>query len=87
MTYTDDTAAWTEPGLTTDTIPVVDVLGRPLLLTPEEAGALVRRSGGWMRRKAAAGEIPCTVLGRTVLFSDTDLDDLIVIHHRPATST
>ncbi|UGQ13612.1 helix-turn-helix domain-containing protein [Yinghuangia sp. ASG 101] len=85
MNYTDDTAAWTEPDLTTDTTVVVEP-GRPLLLTPDEAGALVRRSGNWMRRKATAGEIPCTVLGRTVLFSYTDLDDLIVIHHRPATT-
>lgn len=87
MNYTDDTTTWNEPDTVntfgTDAAPAPR---RPLLLTPDEAGELVRRTGGWMRRKAAAGEIPCTVLGRTILFSDTDLDDLIVLHHRPATT-
>ncbi|WP_436778211.1 hypothetical protein [Yinghuangia sp. YIM S09857] len=85
MTHTDD-ISWTEPDRDPETEPTsADTpTGRPLLLTPDEAGALVRRSGGWMRRKAAAREIPCTVLGRTILFSETDLGDLVVMHHRPA---
>lgn len=89
MNYTDDTTAWTDTDTTAaaEDAATVSTHGRKtLLLTPDEAGALVRRSGGWMRRKAAAGDIPCTVLGRTILFSDTDLDDLVIMHHRPATS-
>ncbi|MDI2130568.1 hypothetical protein [Yinghuangia seranimata] len=85
MTHTDATTTWTETDTTTADVAAVGTHSRtPLLLTPDEAGALVRRSGGWMRRKAAAGDIPCTVLGRTILFSDTDLGDLVVMHHRPA---
>lgn len=84
MNYTDDTD--TDTGIPADAAAESTHGRKPLLLTPDEAGALVLRSGGWMRRKAAAGEIPCTVLGRTVLFSDTDLDDLVIMHHRPANS-
>lgn len=91
VTHTADTTTWPETDHTTDTdtdtAATTAPARRPLLLTPDEAGPLVHRSGGWMRRKAAAGEIPCTVLGRTILFSDTDLDDLVVMHHRPATNT
>ncbi|WTW98181.1 hypothetical protein OG216_34745 [Streptomycetaceae bacterium NBC_01309] len=85
MTQTDDATTWTETDHAPETTSAAAPARQPLLLTPDEAGARVRRSGGWMRRKAAAGEIPCTVLGRTILFSDTDLDDLVVMHHRPAT--
>ncbi|MDI2130550.1 hypothetical protein [Yinghuangia seranimata] len=58
MTYTEDTSTWTEPDLAADT-DTTSAVHAPVrsLQTPEEAGALVRRSSSWMRRKAAL-EIP-----------------------------
>ncbi|MGR6999352.1 hypothetical protein ACU686_16360 [Yinghuangia aomiensis] len=61
VNYTDDTTTWTDTDTTAtaeDAVTVSTHGRKTLLLTPDEAGALVRRSGGWMRRKAAAGRHP-----------------------------
>ncbi|MFD0530408.1 helix-turn-helix domain-containing protein [Kitasatospora arboriphila] len=54
-----------------------------LLLTPEQAAALLQIPASWLRKKAAAGLIPSTLLGRHLRFSQQDLDDIIRVGNRP----
>ena len=54
-----------------------------LLYTPAEAARLLRVRESWLRRKAAAREIPFTFLGRHLRFSAADLA-AIVAAARPA---
>ena len=51
----------------------------PLLYTAEEARELLgkARSADWLKRKAGIGLIPCTRIGRTVMWSRADLEELI----------
>lgn len=41
-------------------------------------GGLV--SANWLEEKAAAGEIPCTRLGRKPGWTDADIDELLAEH-------
>jgi excisionase family DNA binding protein len=48
-----------------------------LLYTPLEAAALLRVRESWLRRKAAARQIPCTFLGKHLRFSAADLTAIV----------
>ncbi len=48
-----------------------------LLYTPEQAAALLQVRPSWLRRKAAARQIPCTFLGKHLRFSAADLEAII----------
>jgi excisionase family DNA binding protein len=47
--------------------------GDQLLYTPAEAAQLLRIRESWLRRRAAARQIPCTFLGKHLRFSAADL--------------
>jgi excisionase family DNA binding protein len=51
--------------------------GSQLLYTPREAADLLRVRESWLRRKAAARQIPCTFLGKHLRFSADDLASII----------
>jgi excisionase family DNA binding protein len=55
-----------------------------LLYTPEEAAQLLRVRPSWLRKKAAARQVPCTFLGKHLRFSSTDLVAIIANSARPA---
>jgi excisionase family DNA binding protein len=59
--------------------------GNQLLYTPTEAAAQLRIRESWLRRRAAARQIPCTFLGKHLRFSPTDLAAIITNSARPAT--
>ncbi|EWC64483.1 hypothetical protein UO65_0090 [Actinokineospora spheciospongiae] len=44
-----------------------------MLLTPEQAAALLQVRPSWLRRKAAARAIPCRYLGKHLRFTHADL--------------
>jgi excisionase family DNA binding protein len=48
-----------------------------LLYTPLEAANLLRVRESWLRRKAAARQIPCTFLGKHLRFSAADLAGIV----------
>jgi excisionase family DNA binding protein len=56
----------------------------PLLYTPAEAARRLRVRESWLRKKAAAREVPCTFLGRHLRFSPTDLATIVAACARPA---
>ncbi|MER6145419.1 helix-turn-helix domain-containing protein [Streptomyces sparsogenes] len=45
--------------------------------TPEQAAALLQVPASWLRKKSAAGRIPCTRVGRHLRFSTEDLNAII----------
>ncbi|MFE0760202.1 helix-turn-helix domain-containing protein [Streptomyces smyrnaeus] len=49
------------------------VEGGPLLYTADQAAARLRVPASWLRKKAAAQQIPHTRLGRHLRFAETDL--------------
>src|SRR5437899_11853362 len=49
----------------------------PLLDTPAEAAQLLKVRESWLRKKAAARQVPCTFLGKHLRFSPTDLATII----------
>jgi excisionase family DNA binding protein len=51
--------------------------GDQLLYTPAEAAALLRVRESWLRRRAAARQIPCTFLGKHLRFSAADLAAIV----------
>jgi excisionase family DNA binding protein len=51
--------------------------GDQLLYTPAEAAELLRIRESWLRRKAAARQIPCTFLGKHLRFSAADLAAIV----------
>lgn len=55
-----------------------------LLYTPAEAAQQLRVRESWLRKKAAAREVPCTFLGKHLRFSPTDLATIINAAARPA---
>jgi excisionase family DNA binding protein len=55
-----------------------------LLYTADEAAALLQIRPSWLRKQAAARQIPCTFLGRHLRFSPADLAAIIAAHTRPA---
>jgi excisionase family DNA binding protein len=56
----------------------------PLLYTPAEAARRLRVRESWLRKKAAAHEVPCTFLGKHLRFSPTDLTAIVAASARPA---
>ena len=53
------------------------------LFTVDEAAARLRVRPSWLRRKAAARQIPCTFLGKHLRFSATDLAGIVAAHQQP----
>jgi excisionase family DNA binding protein len=56
----------------------------PLLYTPAEAAKRLRVRESWLRKKAAAREVPCTFLGKHLRFSAADLATIVTASARPA---
>jgi len=58
---------------------VTEMQTKPLLHDAQETRALLGNavSVDWLKRKAGAGEIPCTRIGRFVRWSDADIERLI----------
>jgi excisionase family DNA binding protein len=59
--------------------------GNQLLYTPSEAAELLRMRESWLRRKAAARQIPCTFLGKHLRFSAADLAGIVAQHGQAPT--
>ncbi|MGC9667678.1 helix-turn-helix domain-containing protein [Planosporangium sp. 12N6] len=59
--------------------------GNQLLYTPAEAAARLRIRESWLRRKAAARQIPCTFLGKHLRFSVADLTAIVAQHGQAPT--
>jgi excisionase family DNA binding protein len=57
---------------------------QPLLYTPAEAAQRLRVRESWLRKKAAARDVPCTFLGKHLRFSPTDLATIVAASARPA---
>jgi excisionase family DNA binding protein len=51
--------------------------GNQLLYTPSEAAEQLRVRESWLRRRAAARQIPCTFLGKHLRFSAADLAGIV----------
>jgi excisionase family DNA binding protein len=56
----------------------------PLLYTPAEAAQRLRVRESWLRKKAAARQVPCTFLGKHLRFSPADLAAIVAASARPA---
>jgi hypothetical protein len=65
---------------------VLAELTHQILLTPEQAGALLAIPGSWLRVRAAAGQVPSRRLGKHLRFARADLDAIAHAAARP-TST
>ncbi|MDT7685191.1 MAG: hypothetical protein QOG57_5501 [Pseudonocardiales bacterium] len=76
----DDTAHPVKMGPTTGALAGLE---RQILLTPEQAGALLAVPGSWLRVKAAAGQIPSRRLGKHLRFTRSDLDAIADAAARP----
>jgi hypothetical protein len=53
--------------------------GLPVMYSPEEAvslGILPGLTVNWLKRQAGRGAIPCTRLGRVIMFSAADLTEI-----------
>ena len=57
--------------------PPTTPMDNPLLYTPAEAAQLLKVRESWLRKKAAARQVPCTFLGKHLRFSPTDLATII----------
>jgi excisionase family DNA binding protein len=55
-----------------------------LLYTPAEAAQRLRVRESWLRKKAAARQVPCTFLGKHLRFSPADLAAIVAASARPA---
>lgn len=44
---------------------------------PEIAGPKVGKSANWMKENARAGRIPCHRVGRTIMFTPSDVAEII----------
>jgi excisionase family DNA binding protein len=55
----------------------------PLLYTPAEAADLLKVRESWLRRKAAARQVPCTFLGRHLRFSPSNLAAIVAAAAQP----
>ena len=64
--------------------PTTIVQTGPLLYTPAEAAQLLKVRESWLRKKAAARQVPCTFLGKHLRFSPADLTAIIANSARPA---
>src|SRR4051794_33311318 len=56
-----------------------------LLYTPAEAAAKLRVRESWLRRRAAARQVPCTFLGKHLRFSAADLAAIVALNGQAAT--
>jgi excisionase family DNA binding protein len=54
------------------------------LYTPAEAAQVLKVRESWLRRKAAARQVPCTFLGKHLRFSPNDLAAIITAAAQPA---
>jgi excisionase family DNA binding protein len=54
-----------------------------MLYTPGEAAQRLRVRESWLRRKAAARQVPCTFLGRHLRFSPADLAAIVAAGAQP----
>ena len=54
--------------------PGVDVLTEVVLYTADQAAGLLQVRPSWLRRKAAAGAVPCRHVGKHLRFSRADID-------------
>lgn len=54
-----------------------------LLYTPDEAAGLLSVPVSWLRRKAAARQVPCTFVGKHLRFSQADLTTIVEDGHQP----
>jgi excisionase family DNA binding protein len=52
-----------------------------LLYTADEAAQMLGVPASWLRRKAAARQIPCTFVGKHLRFSRTDLETIVEAGH------
>jgi excisionase family DNA binding protein len=55
-----------------------------LLYTPAEAAQRLRVRESWLRKKAAARQVPCTFLGKHLRFSPADLAAIVAGSAHPA---
>ncbi|NJC66244.1 helix-turn-helix domain-containing protein [Planosporangium flavigriseum] len=55
------------------------------MYTPVEAAAQLRIRESWLRRQAAARQIPCTFLGKHLRFSAADLAAIVAQHGQAPT--
>src|SRR2546428_12635947 len=55
-----------------------------LLYTPAEAAQRLQVRESWLRKKAAARQVPCTFLGKHLRFSPADLAAIVAASARPA---
>ena len=55
-----------------------------ILFTAEQAGSLLAVPGSWLRKKAAAREIPCRYLGKYLRFALADLTTIAEMAAQPA---
>jgi excisionase family DNA binding protein len=67
------------PPITTEPAPVTGAL----LYTPAEAAQLLKVRESWLRKKAAARQVPCTFLGKHLRFSPTDLASIVASAAQP----
>jgi excisionase family DNA binding protein len=58
-----------------------------LLLTPDQAAALLQVKESWLRRRAAERRVPCSFVGKHLRFSRADLEAIMAAGARPARST
>jgi hypothetical protein len=73
-----------DPRISTDTGTSPAGVDAPVLYTPAEAALLLKVRESWLRRKAAARQVPCTFLGKHPRFSATDLATIITTAAQPA---
>ncbi len=55
----------------------------PMLYTPAEAAQRLRVRESWLRKQAAARQVPCTFLGKHLRFSTADLAAIIAAARAP----
>jgi excisionase family DNA binding protein len=53
------------------------------LYTTAEAAELLRMSAEWLKKQAWRGQVPCVRMGRSVRFTDAQLNEIIAAHERP----
>lgn len=55
----------------------------PVLYTPAEAAELLKVRESWLRKKAAARQVPCTLLGKHLRFSRAEVGAIITAAAQP----
>ena len=61
----------------------IDAAEGPLLYTPAEAAERLKVRESWLRKKAAARQVPCTFLGKHLRFSPNDLAAILAAAAQP----